>query len=176
MTLCTFLLCLIDDSTCTTTTNNRRSIAMFSLRQTLRTVLPLLCLLLVSICSSVESFEVAPKVTKNPSTSRQQFHSNHHHHHQYLTNNSQHQNRLSPSSSSSPSSSTSSLIVLDAKKKKTVEEEPVREKKNAFELVLVYMTPWRNPNSIFVYMFTALYFLGKYSEAQSIAKAASGVL
>ena len=46
------------------------------------------------------------------------------------------------------------------------EEEPVRETKNAVELVILYMTPWRNPNSIFVYMFGALYFLGKYSEAK----------
>lgn len=49
------------------------------------------------------------------------------------------------------------------------EEEPEREKKNGLELVLLYMTPWRNPNSIFVYMIGTVYLLGKYSEAQSIA-------
>ena len=50
-----------------------------------------------------------------------------------------------------------------AKKK---EEEPVREKQtNPVELIITYMTPWRNPNSIFVYLFLGVYLLGKYSEA-----------
>lgn len=34
-----------------------------------------------------------------------------------------------------------------------------------FALFLVYMTPWRNPNSIFVYMLLTLIALGKYSES-----------
>ena len=34
-----------------------------------------------------------------------------------------------------------------------------------FGLFLVYMTPWKNPNSIFVYLFLTLYLLGEYSEA-----------
>ena len=36
---------------------------------------------------------------------------------------------------------------------------------SALGMVLLYLTPWRNPNSIFVYMFLVLYGLGKYSEA-----------
>jgi hypothetical protein len=61
------------------------------------------------------------------------------------------------------------LIVLDAKKKKissSVEEEE-REQPRGVGLVLLFMTPWRNPNSIFVYMFLILYVLGKYGEAKS---------
>lgn len=33
-------------------------------------------------------------------------------------------------------------------------------------LALLYMTPWKNPNSIFVYLFGILYVLGKISEAR----------
>lgn len=40
-------------------------------------------------------------------------------------------------------------------------------------LLLTYMTPWRNPNSIFVYMLLTVYCLGKYSESKSIATAAA---
>ncbi|KAG7342190.1 hypothetical protein IV203_007282 [Nitzschia inconspicua] len=61
---------------------------------------------------------------------------------------------------------TTSLFV----KKKPVEQE--KEKTNALGLFILYMTPWRNPNSIFVYMLLLLYALGKYSEAQSAARIA----
>lgn len=63
---------------------------------------------------------------------------------------------------------SSSMVVLDAKKKVSANEEEERVKKSPLELVLVYMTPWRNPNSIFVYMFMILYALGKYSEARHL--------
>jgi hypothetical protein len=65
------------------------------------------------------------------------------------------------------------LIVLDAKKKKKIsssveeEEEREREQPRGLGLVLLFMTPWRNPNSIFVYMFGILYVLGKYGEMKS---------
>mmetsp|Transcript_15921 Transcript_15921/g.20213 ORF Transcript_15921/g.20213 Transcript_15921/m.20213 type:complete len:129 (+) Transcript_15921:84-470(+) len=49
------------------------------------------------------------------------------------------------------------------KNKGKVEEEEVKSK--GANLILAYMTPWRNPNSIFVYMFGLLYALGKYSES-----------
>ena len=62
----------------------------------------------------------------------------------------------------------------EAKKKQAALEQE-REKKDGLGLFLLYMTPWRNPNSIFVYLLAALYFLGKYSEAQSAARAASGL-
>ena len=63
-------------------------------------------------------------------------------------------------------------------KKKPVtnnDEQTNKEKKNAFELVLLYMTPWRNPNSIFVYMFLTLYVLGKYSESHSVGGGGGGL-
>jgi hypothetical protein len=53
---------------------------------------------------------------------------------------------------------------LQAKKKPV---EPEREKNDALGLFLLFMTPWRNPNSIFVYMLLLLYALGKINEAQS---------
>ncbi len=40
-----------------------------------------------------------------------------------------------------------------------------KESTKSPNLILAYMTPWRNPNSIFVYMFGLLYALGKYSES-----------
>ena len=75
----------------------------------------------------------------------------------------------------SASSSSTSLFqakkvpstVIKTKGKKTLKskKEPEKEKQNGLSLVLTYMTPWRNPNSIFVYMFGLLYALGKYSES-----------
>eukprot|EP00536_Pseudo-nitzschia_multiseries_P001118 jgi/Psemu1/2584/gm1.2584_g len=83
---------------------------------------------------------------------------------------------VSTTPESIPSSSSFFASELNAKKKKAVvEEEPEREKNNPLGLLIVYMTPWRNPNSIFVYMFGIVYALGKYSEAQAIARD-SGVL
>lgn len=35
-----------------------------------------------------------------------------------------------------------------------------------WELFIAYATPWRNPNSIFVYMLLTLYILGSITEAQ----------
>ena len=66
-------------------------------------------------------------------------------------------------------SSALSLTEMNLKKKKAPAEEPVREKNSPAELVLLYMTPWRNPNSLFVYLFGAVWLLGKYSEAQLAA-------
>ena len=51
-------------------------------------------------------------------------------------------------------------------KKQIVAKEPAeKEKQTGISLLFTYMTPWRNPNSIFVYMFGLLYALGKYSES-----------
>lgn len=63
----------------------------------------------------------------------------------------------------------SGITELNAKKNQKgspVEKTSERESKSLMELVIVYMTPWRNPNSIFVYMFMILYALGKVSEAR----------
>ena len=58
---------------------------------------------------------------------------------------------------------------LSVQKKK---QEPVEKEKqvDALTLLKTYMTPWRNPNSIFVYLGAALYVLGKYSEIRHIEK------
>ena len=128
-----------------------------SLHQSRRMLLPILCILLISICK-IESFEVARQV-KSPFQQQQQ------------------QQQQRPSSTFSVltctsqkllvQSSSCSLIVLDAKKKKIVEEEEEREQPRGLGLVLLFMTPWRNPNSIFVYMLVIVYGLGKYSELKA---------
>ncbi|OEU22655.1 hypothetical protein FRACYDRAFT_232813 [Fragilariopsis cylindrus CCMP1102] len=129
-----------------------------SLHQSRRMLLPILCILLISICK-IESFEVARQV-KSPFQQQQQ----------------QQQQQRPPSTFSVLTctsqkllvqSSSCSLIVLDAKKKKIVEEEEEREQPRGLGLVLLFMTPWRNPNSIFVYMFLILYGLGKYGELKA---------
>ena len=51
------------------------------------------------------------------------------------------------------------------KKKIPVPEKIEKESPTGIALLFAYMTPWRNPNSIFVYMFGLLYALGKYSES-----------
>lgn len=40
------------------------------------------------------------------------------------------------------------------------------------ELLITYMTPWKNPNSIFVYMIATLIILGNISEAKNVSDAA----
>jgi len=66
-------------------------------------------------------------------------------------------------SSLSPVCSQNAVTVLAAKKK---EEEKIQVT-DPLELLLLYMTPWKNPNSIFVYMIIILFLLGKYSEANN---------
>jgi hypothetical protein len=65
------------------------------------------------------------------------------------------------------SSSSSSGVAKEPKQEK--------EKVGGIGLLILYMTPWKNPNSIFVYMLLTLYFLGKYSEARSLAAASIGL-
>jgi len=99
----------------------------------------------------IESFQVVPKVTspckKTTCTSTKL-------------------QRL-PLSYSSSSLSSPSMTVMDAKKKKISSsvEEGEEEKSSGIGLIFVYMTPWLNPNSIFVYLFLTVYLLGKYSES-----------
>jgi hypothetical protein len=61
-----------------------------------------------------------------------------------------------------------SSTKLAAKKtgKRKEEDDKVKQEWDA-SLLIQYMTPWKNPNSIFVYMIGLLYLLGKYSEAHS---------
>ena len=76
--------------------------------------------------------------------------------------------------------SPSSLTVLDAKKNQknkmspSVEEED-KDRPRGLRLVLVFLTPWLNPNSIFLYLFLTVFLLGKYSEAQSIANSSGAM-
>ena len=55
--------------------------------------------------------------------------------------------------------------ALWAKKKNAKPEK--KQITDPLELLILYATPWRNPNSIFVYLFGLLYALGKWSEAHS---------
>lgn len=40
-----------------------------------------------------------------------------------------------------------------------------KQKLDVAKLIVVFLTPWKNPNSIFLYMFLILDLLGKYNEA-----------
>ena len=57
-----------------------------------------------------------------------------------------------------------SSAPLAAKKKDNSDDK--ESMSDPLQLLLLYMTPWKNPNSIFVYMLAILYALGKYSESQ----------
>jgi len=61
-----------------------------------------------------------------------------------------------------PVGSTTSALM--AAKKKPEAREKIE---NPLELLILYATPWKNPNSIFVYLFVLVYCLGKYSESQA---------
>jgi len=73
----------------------------------------------------------------------------------------------------------SSFTSLNAIKQKNTDKTIISKKetgtKNEMDqprglaLVFYYMLPWRNPNSIFVYMFGTVYVLGKISEAKLAA-------
>jgi hypothetical protein len=54
---------------------------------------------------------------------------------------------------------------LKNKKKGDKTDETLQKMPSPTDLFLAFMTPWRNPNSLFVYMLIILYTLGKYSEA-----------
>ena len=116
---------------------------MISFHQPLRMLLPTILLLLIA-ARQIESFQLGPKLAQ---TNKPAF-------------------QISPDNhlglvQSSPFISPTQLY---AKKK---QEEPVKEQQtNPVELLITYMTPWRNPNSIFVYLFLGVYLLGKYSEAK----------
>lgn len=61
-------------------------------------------------------------------------------------------------------------VSLNAYKKRVPQaKKEGKEKTSPLTLFLTYMTPWRNPNSIFVYMFITLYVLGTISEARHAA-------
>jgi hypothetical protein len=70
-------------------------------------------------------------------------------------------------SSSRPS--TTALFVGKQDKKPTDSKVDPSTEIDGFRMFLAYATPWRNPNSIFVYLFLIIFLLGKYSEAKSAA-------
>jgi hypothetical protein len=111
-------------------------------------------------------------------------HHHHHHHHHQLSQRSNLQVRQERqhgptwTTSQASSSSSSSVLHLKAPKSKATDDDDDDEKINQewdLGLLLVYMTPWKNPNSIFVYMFAVVYGLGKYSESMMAAQAAANL-
>lgn len=63
---------------------------------------------------------------------------------------------------------TSVISLAVSKKPKYFQRESSSETKvtDPVELLKLYMTPWRNPNSIFVYFLFILIALGKYNETK----------
>ena len=53
---------------------------------------------------------------------------------------------------------------------KNKEDDGKPEKNSPMQLFFIYLNPFLNPNSIFVYMFSIVYFLGKYSESKHIVE------
>jgi hypothetical protein len=70
---------------------------------------------------------------------------------------------------SSPAFSHSQLSAYKRNKKNSTKGKTEEEPEKKPNLVLAYLTPWRNPNSIFVYLFLIVYILGSMSEAKSAA-------
>ena len=52
-------------------------------------------------------------------------------------------------------------------KSKGTENENADKKPTALDLILLYMTPWRNPNSIFVYFILIINILAKVKETSA---------
>ena len=67
---------------------------------------------------------------------------------------------------------TSSTAIFAAKKPNksgggiNAEEEKKKQVVDPLELFILFMTPWRNPNSIFLYMLIILNILGRMQESQ----------
>ncbi|CAJ1947905.1 unnamed protein product [Cylindrotheca closterium] len=64
---------------------------------------------------------------------------------------------------------TSVAMEAYKKRERAAKKAEEKEKTPPLTLFISYMTPWRNPNSIFLYMFLVVYLLGSYSEAKSAA-------
>jgi murein L,D-transpeptidase YcbB/YkuD len=58
--------------------------------------------------------------------------------------------------------------VPDTKKKKKVGAKKQEKEKitSGADLFILYMTPWKNPNSIFVYFILIINILAKFNEAK----------
>ena len=59
-------------------------------------------------------------------------------------------------------------VIVAAKKPKSGEAEDIEKKQvvDPLELFILFMTPWRNPNSIFIYMLLIINILGRMQESQ----------
>lgn len=83
--------------------------------------------------------------------------------------------RPSTTTSTSTTNIPPSLVpLLQAAKKQTPPTTNKQKRETVqitdpLELLVLYLTPWKNPNSIFVYLFALLYILGTISEARSAA-------
>lgn len=64
--------------------------------------------------------------------------------------------------------SMSSTAIFAAKKpnKSAGGEEEKKQVVDPLELFILFMTPWRNPNSIFLYMLIIINILGRMQESQ----------
>ena len=60
----------------------------------------------------------------------------------------------------------SSTAIFAAKKPNKSTEEEKKQVVDPLELFILFMTPWRNPNSIFLYMLIILNILGRMQESQ----------
>ena len=114
----------------------------------------LICLLSIT---SAHSFQVVPNVKNSRSrsllTQRQPL---------------QPQTLVDTTTASTATTTTTTTTSLTAQKNQNDEE--TSEKNSPIQLFFIYMNPFYNPNSIFVYMFAILYCLGKYSESKHIVE------
>jgi hypothetical protein len=55
-------------------------------------------------------------------------------------------------------------VALAAKRKGPDDNKPVKEKVTGLALVLLFLTPWKNPNSIFLYFILIINILAKFNE------------
>ena len=65
-------------------------------------------------------------------------------------------------------SARADTAVFAAKKQKGSEAKEGEKKQvvDPLELFILFMTPWRNPNSIFIYMLLIINILGRMQESQ----------
>ena len=71
-------------------------------------------------------------------------------------------------SSGASSIARADTVIVAAKKPKSGEAEDIEKKQvvDPLELFILFMTPWRNPNSIFIYMLLIINILGRMQESQ----------
>lgn len=76
--------------------------------------------------------------------------------------------RSAISNNMSATKSSAARTYLSAKNNPSDDEKERRKITSTSELILLFLTPWKNPNSIFLYMFLILIILGKINENKPI--------